>query len=271
MIRTLLTVLSLLMASEAVAQTRPVARDEVQVQDLAVIRPQERPEVRPALQHGAQTLPLNRAEEGLFARNPNALMMSLHPKVRPAAIEQVAMDARAARLRGQICGDPDLQGDTLGDVAGRGACGVENAVRVRSVAGIRFSSNPTIDCATAIALKTWIERGAIPAVGSEGGGIASIRTMGDYSCRNRNNGAGGKLSEHAKGRAIDIGAIVLKSGQEISVLRGWGTKADGAQLRQMWQAACGPFGTVLGPAANSFHRDHFHFDTARYRSGSYCR
>jgi hypothetical protein len=28
---------------------------------------------------------------------------------------------------------------------------------------------------------------------------------------------------------------------------------------------------VLGPNANSFHRDHFHFDTARYRSGSYCR
>jgi len=25
------------------------------------------------------------------------------------------------------------------------------------------------------------------------------------------------------------------------------------------------------PNANRFHRDHFHFDTARYRSGSYCR
>jgi len=30
-------------------------------------------------------------------------------------------------------------------------------------------------------------------------------------------------------------------------------------------------GTVLGPEANRFHRDHFHFDTAEYRSGPYCR
>jgi hypothetical protein len=39
----------------------------------------------------------------------------------------------------------------------------------------------------------------------------------------------------------------------------------------MHKAACGPFGTVLGPNSNRFHQDHFHFDTARYRSGSYCR
>jgi len=43
------------------------------------------------------------------------------------------------------------------------------------------------------------------------------------------------------------------------------------QLRAMWEAACGPFGTVLGPEADRFHADHFHFDTADYRSGSYCR
>jgi len=28
---------------------------------------------------------------------------------------------------------------------------------------------------------------------------------------------------------------------------------------------------VLGPEAARYHQDHFHFDTARYRSGSYCR
>jgi len=39
----------------------------------------------------------------------------------------------------------------------------------------------------------------------------------------------------------------------------------------MHRAACGPFGTVLGPNADRFHQDHFHFDTARHRSGPYCR
>ena len=57
----------------------------------------------------------------------------------------------------------------------------------------------------------------------------------------------------------------------MTLLTDWNSADDGAQLRQMWRAACGPFGTVLGPEANRFHRDHFHFDTARYRSGSYCR
>ncbi|MEM1302950.1 MAG: extensin family protein, partial [Pseudomonadota bacterium] len=63
----------------------------------------------------------------------------------------------------------------------------------------------------------------------------------------------------------------LQDGTEISLLRDWGRGANGTALRQMWQAACGPFGTVLGPEADAFHKDHFHFDTARYRSGSYCR
>jgi hypothetical protein len=42
-------------------------------------------------------------------------------------------------------------------------------------------------------------------------------------------------------------------------------------MRRMHRGACGPFGTVLGPEADRYHQDHFHFDTARYRSGSYCR
>ena len=134
-----------------------------------------------------------------------------------------------------------------------------------------FSDRPTIDCTTAIALKNWVERSAIPTIGSEGGGLQRLNLMGHYSCRNRNGAASGRLSEHAFGRAIDIGGFRLRDGSTISVLNGWGTRADGNQLRQMHRGACGIFGTVLGPEANAAHRDHFHFDTARYRSGSYCR
>ena len=79
------------------------------------------------------------------------------------------------------------------------------------------------------------------------------------------------MSEHAHGKAIDIASIGLRDGQEITVLTGWNSNDDGQQLRRMWRDACGPFGTVLGPEADELHRDHFHFDTARHRSGSYCR
>jgi hypothetical protein len=60
----------------------------------------------------------------------------------------------------------------------------------------------------------------LSAVGSDGGGAASIRLVAHYACRSRNNRAGARLSEHASGRAIDIAGIGLRDGQEITVLTG---------------------------------------------------
>ena len=248
---------------------RPVARGTYA--PPPIMRPVARPHERPAMAHGAHTKAEARAERGMFAISPYAVLGSLRPAKRPGSIERAATERRLARLRGQVCNDIAIQGQSLGRVEGPGACGVSNAVRVRSVAGVALRPAATMDCRTAAALKRWINRGAIPAVGNEGGGIASLRVVSHYACRNRNNAANGRLSEHANGRAIDIAGIGLQDGSEITVLSGWGSSGDGRQLRQMWRAACGPFGTVLGPEANRFHLDHFHFDTARYRSGSYCR
>jgi len=39
-------------------------------------------------------------------------------------------------------------------------------------------------------------------------------------------------------------------------------------LRALHRAACARFSVVLGPDANAFHRDHFHFDMG---PGPYCR
>ena len=248
---------------------RPLARGESPPQPP--MRPATRPYERLDLERGAITRPIFRAELNTYAISPFALRSSLMPQLRPRAIVQAAEARRLARLRGQVCGDASIQGKAVGRVNGRGACGIENAVQVRSVAGVRLTPAATIDCRTAKALKRWVVNGAKPAVGNAGGGVASLRVVSHYACRNRNSASSGRLSEHAFGRAIDIAGIKLNSGREITVLRGWNTSGDGARLRQMWRAACGPFGTVLGPNANRFHRDHFHFDTARYRSGSYCR
>ncbi|WP_458792440.1 extensin-like domain-containing protein [Yoonia sp. MH D7] len=251
------------------ADNRPVARG--QADQEPPLRPKVRPREEVALQHGVETLAIYRAEHNLATVNPYAVRQSPRTARRPAAIEKAAQAERTARLRGQICGDPNIQGEAIGQVGGAGSCGIERAVRVKSVAGVPLSPQPTIDCKTATALKRWVEAGVKPVVGHEGGGVASLRVVSHYACRNRNAASTGRLSEHATGRAVDIAGIKLNSGREITVLNGWNTDADGARLRRMWQAACGPFGTVLGPDANRFHRDHFHFDTARYRSGSYCR
>ena len=171
---------------------------------------------------------------------------------------------------GNVCGDPALFGEIIGTVEGAGACGIENAIRLTSVSGVTLSTPATIDCGTATAMKTWVETGVRPAVGDTGGGLSSLRVVAHYSCRSRNNQSGARLSEHSFGNAIDIAGIGLNDGTEMTVLTDWNGRYA-SQLRAIWQAACGPFGTVLGPEADRFHRDHFHFDTADYRSGSSCR
>ena len=232
-----------------------------------------RPRERPDLSIGYETRPQRRAEQDLFAFSPFAPRATGRPSTRPARIVQEATERRVMRERGAICGDVAIQGEAIGTIDGPGACGVEGAVRIRSIAGVTLQGEPTVDCRTAQAMKTWITDGIVPAVGGTGGGVSRLRVVAHYACRNRVGGSSGnrRLSEHALGQAIDIAGIGLKSGREITVLTDWNSRSDGAILRRIWQSACGPFGTVLGPEANAAHRDHFHVDTARYRSGAYCR
>ena len=57
----------------------------------------------------------------------------------------------------------------------------------------------------------------------------------------------------------------------MTILNDWNRGTHGKALVKSHAAACGIFGTVLGPRSDGYHRDHFHFDTANYRSGAYCR
>ncbi len=67
----------------------------------------------------------------------------------------------------------------------------------------------------------------------------------------------------ATGQTASLGASPLQPGQPL----------DGRAhfLREIWQAACGPFTTVLGPEANRAHRNHFHIDLAQRKSGAFCQ
>jgi hypothetical protein len=193
------------------------------------------------------------------------------PQVRAQPAAQPAPSAPAAAVRGSVCGNPQIVGETIPPINDAGDCGVKEPVRIKSVGGVSLSTASVMDCPTAGALLRWVERSARPALASEGGGIASLRVAADYTCRPMNNQSGRRLSEHGRGRAIDIAAFGLKNGGEITVLNGWNSRTHGRHLRQMHADACGTFGTVLGPAANRLHADHFHFDTAQHRNGAYCR
>lgn len=259
---------------------RPMARQDAaliaaaeRIDRLALLRPEARP-MKPnpnAFVETTDLLSLD-ADGRMVVLATSGMQRSLRPMLRPRAIVEQAMAKQRAQRRGAVCGDVALQGEAIGYVPGRiKACGIKDAVRVRSVSGIKLSQSAVIDCTTARALKTWVERGVKPAIGTRGGGVAQIRVAAHYACRTRNNQPGAKVSEHGKGRAIDISGFRLLDGTRITLLRGWGSKSFGSALRKMRAVACGPFGTVLGPGSDRFHNDHFHFDTARYRSGTYCR
>jgi len=254
----------------AVPVTMPVRSD-------ADIRPRPRPD-RPTVR---QMQPAVSAGSALaIARLPQAgLARSPLPKPRPERAlrrsERPLSSDPARVLRsgkvGPICGSSDIIGQRVDPIPGRlEGCGIANPVRVAEVAGIRLSRGTTMDCATARVFRSWVEGGLKPAVGRLGGGPARIDVAAGYACRTINSRRGGSISEHGKGNAIDISGITLRNGKRITVEDGWRRQAEGKVLRRLHRAACGPFGTVLGPGADRFHQDHFHFDIKR-RNSPYCR
>ncbi len=240
------------------AKIRPRPRDSAAVvapaYDLATTVPvfrSPRPPVRPSIRVTTAQRKVPRTVNG----NP----VFLPP---PMAISEIA----------PVCGDSAIQGEVLAPIIGKlPGCGVARPVRISQIDGVVLSHKSIMDCQTARTLRGWISNSLKPALQSRGGGVKSLSIPSGYACRTRNSQPGAKISEHGKGRAIDISAFNLRDGSRISVKDGWKRWRDRRVLRRLHDTACGPFGTVLGPDANRFHRDHFHFDTARYRGGPYCR
>lgn len=196
---------------------------------------------------------------------------SLMPYARPESLEQEVLFKKRKLRKGSVCGNIDIQGKAVGNVPGKiKACGIKDAVRITSVSGVQLSRPATIDCGTAIALNEWVDKSVKPTF-KRRGPVVQLQVAAHYACRTRNNRKGARISEHGKGRAIDISGFVMADGEVVTVLNGWRKNPSQKQLKKVWRGACGPFGTVLGPNSDRYHRDHFHLDTARYRSGPFCR
>ncbi|WP_299563601.1 extensin family protein [uncultured Sulfitobacter sp.] len=230
-----------------------------------------RPEGRPMTQF-IEIVPDGTIDRSAIENKQGGFLASLRPIFRSPKAARELRQQQKVLAAGAVCGDIAIQGRAIGSVSGSaGGCGVDNAVQISSVSGVSLSARSTMDCGTARALKSWVDKSAKPALSKKGGGLRELKVAAHYACRRRNNAKTGKISEHGKGRAIDISGFQLADGSEITVLHGWNKRGMKKPLQRMHKEACGPFGTVLGPRANRHHLDHFHFDTARYRSGTYCR
>jgi hypothetical protein len=178
----------------------------------------------------------------------------------------------------------------------KGLCGTPAPILVKSLgsdAKVEIDPPATVTCELAKALHDWI----FDAVQSEakalfGAPVVKLQAT-SYACRNRYHSPNPPVSEHALANALDLTEFVLASGDHVTVINNWpkrslnaalslrstlpltnvstsptgvSVKRESEFLRNVHEYACTTFGTVLGPAANRAHKDHFHLDMKQRRA-----
>jgi hypothetical protein len=190
------------------------------------------------------------------------------------------------------------------DLEGPRGCGYRDAVQVTAVGGAELSKPAILRCSIAEKIADWMDKSVQPAAESiYDSSVAKIVVFQSYSCRvARGRRARSmkrfRLSQHARGNALDIAGFVLANGRAISVQSHWrwrpkktakksgrapvaaggrdsakseakseaknaGPKNDPrAFLLRISRDACVSFSKVLTPEYDWFHRHHIHLDMA---------
>lgn len=155
-------------------------------------------------------------------------------------------------------------------ISGQGDCGIAHPVEVsRLGGGVKMQPAATLTCEMAETLARWSKKELVPAARLRYlSGIDTIHQASSYSCRWVKGRRGGTLSEHGKGRALDIAQITLNNGKKIIVKKKafWKFREKGL-LQSVRSDGCDYFTTVLGPGYDADHKDHFHFDIKERRNG----
>lgn len=121
-----------------------------------------------------------------------------------------------------------------------------------------------LNCMMLIGLKPWFESIFLEGIKYFNSYPNEVQILSSYVCRNRYNNPRARISEHAFANAVDIMGFSIANGENISVLSDWHKKTKkGKFLNAAHHQGCDNFATVLGPNANSAHRNHFHFDMGR--------
>ena len=156
-------------------------------------------------------------------------------------------------------------------IDGPGACGIKHPLKVSALADGNVVMEPSgrFACPVLSQIEGWIAQTVQPAAMAWfGQPVVTVRQMSSYSCRSMNGQEGAKISEHAFGNALDVGAFKLQDGRWVTVKDGWKGKPDERGfLLQVQAGACERFTTVLAPGSNIFHYDHIHVDLMRHQAG----
>ncbi|PTU76091.1 extensin-like domain-containing protein [Pseudomonas mangrovi] len=158
-----------------------------------------------------------------------------------------------------------LRFDPVADSLPAPGCPLENSVRLRSSDTLALGGDFLASCPLAAAFALFEEHGLQPAADAVyGQPVVRIEHYGSFACRNI--GGSSRRSQHASANALDIAGFRLRDGTRITLARDWnGSEREQRFLRQVRDAACGPFNAVLGPEYNAAHHDHLHLDMGTFR------
>jgi Extensin-like protein C-terminus len=140
---------------------------------------------------------------------------------------------------------------------------------VSAFGGVAIKPAATLACPIVSVLDRWLAESVQPAAMRWfGARVVEIKQISAYSCRGMNGNSHAHISEHAFGNALDIAGFTLADGRQVSFKDGWrGLPEEQGFLRDVQNAACQQFATVLAPGSNVYHYDHIHVDLMRRASG----
>lgn len=155
-------------------------------------------------------------------------------------------------------------------------CGIASPIELSTIIpGIKLEPEGTMRCEAALALARWTKDIVVPAaaIALPDKKVTAFNNASTYVCRNRNSADAGKISEHAKGSAVDIATVAFDKGEPLVMKpRDEDGTVEGAFQRAITTSACLFFKTVLSPGSDATHQDHLHLDVLERKGGYlYCR
>lgn len=229
--------------------------------------PQPKPSETPAAPAGEKFGPPSPAPEDRAPKPPTEQTLEeQHLTIEPESDADHAECTRELQSLGVVFHETPRIDDGNG-------CGIDKPIIVsQALPGITLKPEATLRCPTALALARWMKGSVIPTASvalPESGDITTINQASAYICRLRNGADTGKISEHARGNAIDIASFSFKKGEDVAVRsRREDSTLTGAFQRTVSAAGCLYFTTVLDPESDAAHETHFHLDVLQ-RKGDY--
>lgn len=194
--------------------------------------------------------------------------------LRDSQLEQAKADAAVDCMAKLRAADVAFE-QAEAPAGGLNGCAIDAPVRLVAVkvdeGRIALDARPVLSCAFALKFSDFAKNLLAPlGAATVDAALVAIDTGPGYECRGRNRDANAKLSAHAKGIALDVGAFVFSGGRKIAVDAQQDSRST-AYVKALRTAACGWFTTVLGPGSDPFHATHIHFDVERHGSSDAYR